>query len=121
MSKILLAWEHGADYGHVMRLATLARELVRRGHEPVLVLKDLAHAEPLLAGQGLTVLQAPLWLGDVSGLPQPASYAETLLHLGFLHPQALTGLCRAWRSLLALTGPDVLVCDHAPTALLAGR
>ena len=121
MLKVLLAWELGADYGHVMRFATLARELVQRGHEPVLVLKDLTHAEALLGSQRLTVLQAPLWLGDVSGLPPPASFAETLLRLGFLHPGALTGLCRAWRSLIALCKPDVLVCDHAPTALLATR
>ena len=121
MSRVLLAWELGAEYGHVMRFATLARELVRRGHEPLLVLKDLTHAEALLGDLGLTVLQAPVWLGDVSGLPQPASYAETLLHLGFLHPAALTGLCRAWRSLIDLCQPDVLVCDHAPTALLATR
>ena len=116
-----MAWERGADYGHVMRFATLGRELVRRGHEPVLVLKDLTYAEALLAGQGLTVLQAPLWLGSVSGLPPPASFAETLLRLGFLHPMALTGVCRAWLSLVALFQSDLLVCDYAPTALLATR
>ena len=121
MSRILLAWEQGAELGHVTRLATLAGELARRGHEPVLVLKDLAHAERLLGHTGFMLLQAPLWVGEVTGLPQPASFAETLLHLGFLHPQALTGICRGWRSLLALTQPDVLVCDYAPTALLASR
>ncbi len=121
MSKVLLAWELGADYGHVMRFATLARELVRRGHEPVLVLKDLTHAEALPGDQGLTMLQAPVWLGDVTGLVQPASFAETLLRLGFLHPSALTGMCRAWLSLMAMLKPDVLVCDYAPTALLATR
>lgn len=121
MSKVLLAWELGADYGHVMRFSTLARELTRRGHEPVLVLKDLTHAETLLGDQRLTVLQAPVWLGNVSGLAQPASFAETLLRLGFLHPNALTGLCRAWLWLIDLCKPDALVCDYAPTALLATR
>lgn len=121
MSRILLAWERGADYGHVMRFATLSRELARRGHEPVLVLNDLTHAEALLGDQGLLVLQAPLWQGNVSGLPQPASFAETLLRLGFLHPSALTSMCRAWLSLMALLKPEVLVCDYAPTALLATR
>jgi UDP:flavonoid glycosyltransferase YjiC (YdhE family) len=121
MAKVLLAWELGADYGHVMRFSTLSRELVRRGHEAVLVLKDLTHAEALLADQGLTVLQAPVWQGSVTGLVQPASFAETLLRLGFLHPNALTGLCRAWLALFGLCKPDVLVCDYAPTALLATR
>ena len=117
----MLAWELGADYGHVMRFSTLALELVRRGHEPVLVLKDLTHAEALLGEQRLTVLQAPVWLGNVSGLVQPASFAETLLRMGFLHPSALTGVCRAWLSLMHLFKPDVLVCDYAPTLLLATR
>ena len=117
----MLAWEMGADYGHVMRLATLARELAERGHAPTLALRDLSHADALLGHDPVMVLQAPLWLGDVSGLPQPASFAETLLRLGFLHPTALTGLCRAWLSLIELCRPDALVCDYAPTALLATR
>ncbi len=121
MPKILLAWEQGADYGHVMRLVTLARELAQRGHEPVLALRDLRHVEALLGAETFTVLQAPLWLGDVSGLPPPASFAETLLHLGFLHPRALMGVARAWRALVASCVPDLLVCDYAPTALLATR
>jgi len=103
-----------------MRLATLARELARRGHEPKLALRDLTHAEALLGHEPFTVLQAPLWLGDVTGLVQPASFAETLLRVGFLHPQALTGVARAWRELVAMCAPD-LVCDYAPTALLATR
>lgn len=111
----------GADYGHVIRLATLARELARRGHEPTLALRDLTHADALLGHEPFTVLQAPLWLGDVTGLVQPASFAETLLRVGFLHPQALTGVARAWRALVAMCAPDLLVCDYAPTALLATR
>ena len=121
MARILLAWELGGAYGHVMRFATLARELARRGHEPVFALKDLAHVETALGSAPYTVLQAPVWLGEVSGLPPPLGFAETTLRLGFLHPKALHGICRAWRALLAAVQPALIVCDYAPTALLASR
>ena len=121
MSRVLLAWEVGADYGHVMRLATLGRELARRGHTPVFVLRDLTHVQALLGDTPFTVLQAPVFLGNVSGLPPPLGPAETLLRIGFLHPQALGGIVRAWRALLAQVQPDLVVPDLAPTALLATR
>ena len=121
MARILLAWEIGADYGHLMRYATLARELARRGHEPVFVLKDLTHVQTVLGDDSFRVLPAPVWNGDVSGLPPPASFAETLLHIGFLHPKALAGVCRVWRELVGLVAPQLMLFDYAPTALLATR
>jgi UDP:flavonoid glycosyltransferase YjiC (YdhE family) len=121
MARVLFIWEAGADYGHLMRLATLGRELARRGHAPVFALRDLTHVQALLGDLPGTVLQAPLWRGVVSGLPPPAGPAETLLRIGFLHPQALAGMVRAWRSLLDLVQPDLLVLDFAPTAMLATR
>ncbi len=121
MSRVLLAWEFGADYGHVMRLATLGRALARRGHTPVFALRDLTHVQALLGDTPFTVLQAPVFLGSVSGLPSPLGPAETLLRVGFLHPQALAGIVRGWRALLAQVQPDLLVLDLAPTALLATR
>jgi UDP:flavonoid glycosyltransferase YjiC (YdhE family) len=121
MARVLFVWEVGADYGHLMRLATLGRELARRGHEPVFALRDLGHVQTLLGDTDFTVLQAPVWLGVVSGLPPPLGPAETLLRIGFLHPTALAGLVRAWRALLAQVRPDLVVLDFAPTALLATR
>lgn len=121
MARVLFVWEVGADYGHVVRLAALGRELARRGHAPVFALRDLGHVQTLLGDTDFTVLQAPVWMGQVSGLPPPLGPAETLLRIGFLHPQALAGLVRAWRALVAQVKPDLLVLDHAPTALLATR
>ena len=121
MPRILLGWEIGANYGHVMRLATLARELARRGHEPVFAVKELTHVETVLRDDRFRVFQAPVWMGRVTGLVDPAGFAETLLRFGFLHPDALTGMCRAWRHLFAAVDPQMLVLDYAPTALLASR
>ncbi len=121
MARILLAWELGGDYGHLMRFATLAHELERRGHEPVFALRDLTHVETVLGKEPFKVFQAPIFAGQVTGLPAAIGFAETLMRLGFLHPATLTGLCRAWRTLVGAIAPDLAIFDYAPTALLATR
>lgn len=121
MALILFAWELGGDYGHLSRLLPVARELQARGHTTVFAVRDLMGAEALLAPHRITAFQAPLWLGQLTNLPDPISYPEMLMRFGFLNAQALTGICRAWRNLVALLQPDLLILDHAPTALLATR
>ena len=121
MARIVFAWELGGDYGHIARLLPLALELRRLGHDPLFVVRELYGAELLLAPHGLAWFQAPLWIGQVTNLPAAAGYAEMLMRFGFLNPRALTGICRAWRNLLAALKAEMVVMDHAPTALLATR
>jgi len=121
MARFLLAWELGGDYGHLMRFLTLARELVRRGHEPVFALRELTHVETVLGSEPFRVFQAPIFAGQVTGLPAAIGFAETLMRLGFVHPATLIGLCRGWRTLVDAIAPDLAIFDYAPTALLATR
>jgi UDP:flavonoid glycosyltransferase YjiC (YdhE family) len=121
MSKILLAWELGGDYGHLSRLIPVARELAARGHEPVFALRELISGESLLGPHGFKWHQAPVWLGRVTNIPDMQGYAEMLMHFGFLNPPALMGICRAWRNLVDVLAPDMIVLDHSPTGLLATR
>ncbi len=121
MAKILFAWELGGDYGHLSRLIPVALALKRRGHDPVFALRELIGAQALLGPHGFTWFQAPLWLGRLTNLPDAIGYAEMLMRFGFLNARALVGICRAWRNLVGLLKPDLLVLDHAPTALLATR
>ncbi len=121
MAKILFAWELGGDYGHLSRLVPVACELVVRGHQCVFVVRDLTGAEVLLEPHHLAAFQAPVWLATVTNLPEPISYPEMLMRFGFLHARALTGMARAWRNLVDVIKPDLLLLDHAPTALLATR
>lgn len=121
MSTIVFAWELGGDYGHITRLLPLALRLREQGHRPVFVIRELIHAEALLQAHGIEALQAPMWTGRMTQLPSPLSYPELLMAFGFLHAAGLTALCRAWRHLLTLLNADLLILDHAPTALLASR
>lgn len=121
MARYLFAWELGGDYGHLARLLPVALALRARGHEVVFAVRDLMGAEKLLTPHGIRTYQAPLWLRKVTQLPQAISYPELLMRFGYLKPEALTGVCRAWRNLIDLLCPDCVVLDHAPTALLATR
>lgn len=121
MATIALIWELGSDYGHIGRFLPIALELKARGHRPVMILRDISRAGELLGPHGLEYLQAPLWLPPVQGLPAPINFTESLFLFGFLQPAGLLSVLRGWRSLLALLKPDLLIFDHAPTALLASR
>lgn len=119
MSRILFAWELGANYGHLSRLLPVAKRLRRQGHDVFFVVRDTALASQLLGPQGFAFTQAPL---DATGnrLPQPpANYAELLIAAGYADRAALWGMARSWLSLIRMFKADMIVVDHAPTALFA--
>lgn len=121
MSRILLVWELGSGYGHIGRLLPLAHRLAREGHEPVFAVRDVAVAAHFPQHMPYKVLQAPVWLTSIRGLPPIANHAELLLRFGFHDASALVAMAKAWRALVELVAPDLVLFDHAPTALLATR
>lgn len=121
MARILFAWELGGGLGHLSRVQLLALALRKRGHEPVFAFQDLSRAEVLFGWDGFACYQAPLWMPRLAGLPPAATFAELLFRFGYLAPDGLLGVVRAWRGLFDLLRPDLLIADHAPTALLAAR
>jgi UDP:flavonoid glycosyltransferase YjiC (YdhE family) len=121
MSRILAVWEMGANLGHIDRMLTAARALRDRGHEVRFLLRDLARAHGRLADEGIAFGQAPIWLPRMANPPRLANYAAVLAAAGWLDAPGLAALLLAWRDAFALARPDVVLCDHAPTALLALR
>lgn len=121
MARVLMAWELGANLGHIDRLLVLAEALKARGHEVIFVLRDLSRAHARVAAAGYTVGQAPVWLPRMANPPRLSNYTLVLANAGWLDSGGLTGLLCGWRTWFELLRPQVLVCDHAPTALLATR
>lgn len=121
MARILFVWELGGGIGHLTRIKLLALALRKRGYESVFALKDLSRSEMVFGHDGFAFYQAPLWLPKVAGLPLAATFPELLFRFGYLDPDGLLGIVRAWRGLFDLLQPDLLIADHAPTALLASR
>jgi UDP:flavonoid glycosyltransferase YjiC (YdhE family) len=122
MSRILYVWELGDGYGHTNCFLPLALELRQRGHEIIFALRDLSYAQVLLGQYGFAYVQSPVWLPIAAGLPSPPlNYAEILHRFGYLDPSGLGSMVRAWRQLYQWVQPDLILADHAPTALLAAH
>ena len=120
MARVLMAWELGAGYGHLAPLLTLARPLKAAGHEVNFVVRDVVAAEAVLTGSGIPFYPAPANFLPTGGADLH-SYPQILLGTAFNHEDELAARVRAWQSLFQALRPDVLVADHAPTALLAAR
>lgn len=122
MARILLAWELGANLGHVAPLRALARDLVGRGHHCTFAARDLNAAEEFIEPELGPVLQAPVRLNaGKNPVRAQVSYASLLNNSGFDDIIGLAGRIRAWRQLIQSVQPQLLVADHSPTALLAAK
>jgi UDP:flavonoid glycosyltransferase YjiC (YdhE family) len=121
VAKILLAWELGANLGHLGPLSLLGRELRTRGHEPVFVVRSLKYADELLGRHRLRYLQGPVWPIATESRSPALNYSEILQRAGFLDHSGVLCMVKAWRELFSLVAPDMIVLDHAPFALLAAH
>jgi hypothetical protein len=120
-STILFCWELGGGLGHLMQMLPLAEGLAKRGHRVYMALRDLDRAGALYGRAGVSFLQAPASHSGAPPSARPVTYAQVLVNCGFGAKTALFARASAWRNLFKLVGPDLLVVDHAPTALLASR
>ncbi len=122
MSRILLAWELGTGFGHLGPFLGLAPKLLERGHELHIAAREIAGAVKAVGNLPITVHQAPLCLNTYGGLQEPPlNYAEILMRYGYLEPAMLQGMVTAWQGLMRTIRADLVIADHAPTALLAAR
>jgi UDP:flavonoid glycosyltransferase YjiC (YdhE family) len=119
-ANLFYAWEFGANLGHIGAFLPLARALKDHGHRVHWAVTDTAAAARLLPQEGFTWFQAPRCEEHKRPGP-PLTYADILLRFGYQQAADLLGLVVAWRELLKLTRADLVLVDHAPTALLAAR
>lgn len=119
--RVVLAWELGASLGHIARQAAIARELLRHGHELFIVARDLASLQGFVGDVPVTVMQAPVCQTRLRLNRPQICLAESLQLAGYRDTRSLWPLVQAWRAILDLTRADLVIADHAPTAMLAAR
>lgn len=124
MARVLLGWELGANRGHAVRLAGLARDLRAHGHEVVFVVRriDAMRAE---APPGAAIWQTPVSPRMMAGGPQftgvPAGMGDILARLGMDDAGIVAAMVETWRRLFDAIRPDLVVADFSPFLLLAAR
>ena len=122
MATIVYAWELGGGLGHLLGFRPIAQALLQRGHRVVALVRDLSRASSTLADLGVTCLPAPFKIRRTpDAIAAPCGLAHMLHNVGFSAAGELRSLVDAWRTLFDWIGPALVVCDHAPTALLALR
>jgi len=122
MAKVLLAWELGGNYGHLVALRALARELKRHGHACTFAVRGLGSAQAFLDPQLGPLVQAPVRLTPGRNrVRTQLSYASLLHNIGFNDPVELAGRIQAWRTLYSALGTEFVFADHSPVALVAAR
>jgi len=99
----------------------LARRLREHGRHALVAVRDVTLAGRMLGPVGIPFVQAPLPTVFGRVAQQPASYADLLRMQGWGDSVQLGACLSAWLQLLSLYGPQLVVVDHSPTALLAAR
>lgn len=122
MAKILLAWELGYGFGHLIPHLDLIEALQHRGHQIVLALKDLSSAHLVFGESGVQYLQAPVRpIHDTRERVKTYTFAHLLHNIGYSDTSMMCGLVKAWRTLFDVVSPDLAIFDYSPTALIASR
>ncbi|TAZ45257.1 UDP-glucuronosyltransferase [Rhizobium leguminosarum] len=120
MSNILFAWELGSNLGHIARDLPVGLALRARGHQVYFASRNLQQAQAILMPEGFACFQAPRLLQQRQPII-PSTYAEILLANGYNETGSLNALVAAWQRMARDLKADVVVCNHAPTAVLAMR
>lgn len=121
MAKIFFAWELGGGMGHLMRMRPLVQRFALHGHRVTLSLRQLSRVGKLFEGLNANFLQAPIHDGRSPNYIEASIFPHILNNTGFSEVAELTALVESWLLQLRFAEPDLIVCDHSPTALLAGR
>ncbi|PQO46659.1 glycosyltransferase [Blastopirellula marina] len=120
--RICFCWELGGGLGHLGPFQPLARRLVAAGHAVQVIVKDLSRLRPAFRDIPIEAYQAPIKTSPaVPYLQNPPTLGHILLNKGYRDANELASMSQAWRNLFQRLQPDLILCDHAPTALLAAR
>ncbi|MBF0234198.1 MAG: hypothetical protein HQK65_14345 [Desulfamplus sp.] len=119
MKRIMFCCELGGGLGHIFRLLPIGFELKKMGYSLFWALPAQWKCDELLHQYGFEVVSSPPNNFRAPILPFSQNYAQNLLRNGYANRVFLRKIISLWRDLLYRFRPDLVVSEHAPTALLA--
>ena len=124
--RVLLAWEYGAGRTHYGNLLAVARHLKASGIECLATLHDNSAADAEFAAIGVHTLQNFIWPSQRrwrSRWTEIAnnSFTDFLARIGMNSSASVAAVIAHYDTLFSLFQPDLILCDQAFGAILAGR
>ncbi len=126
--RILFAWEHGRNLGHLVRLAEIANSVKTRAGTVIWAIPPQYAKHPILSQRNERIYVAPTFVKPVAHRTDSIklgqhtrlhSFADILLTLGFGDTQTMGVTIAKWLRFLEAVQPSCLLCDYAPFAMLA--
>lgn len=121
MTHVLCCWELGGGFGHLFRLAPIGLELAKRGCQVVYAIPDVACGAAFLQAHAHQIVHTPVWQAPPKSHALSQTYSQNLLRNGYWHRESLRHQLQGWLTLFDACQPDVILAEHAPSALLAAR
>jgi Glycosyltransferase family 28 C-terminal domain len=120
--RVLFCWEVGEGSGHVVPYLSLLQALRARGWEVAVAARNTAEVGARIKASGALLLQAPVCLSIFPELDrQSFSTTELLLQHGYGYVPVLDGKFSAWRGMMEMWRPDLVIGSGAPTAHLVAQ
>lgn len=119
MARILCIWELGGNLGHLMNLKYFVDSALSHGHEVAVACKELHHLNQVFPTDQLKIFQSPYhWRKPPKSQFPYICYAQVATSR-FANYGELAILCDAWESIFKSVKPDIVIYDHAPSALIS--
>lgn len=120
--KVLIAWEHGGNLGHLGRLLPVALALRMQGCDVEFAVADAVAGVRFLTPAGFRWRLGPARIPQSSGEGQALNHADILLRCGLGMPTAsVASLIRQWQLVLKDSRASSVLVDASPMALYAAR
>jgi hypothetical protein len=114
---LLYCWELGQGYGHVLNFRRLAVKLLQQGWKVSCIVSNVTTARQMLF-EITDIVPAPA-VQKKHRFNPTRNLAEILYNNGYHDVTEIERRVGLWQTLLQQFQPDVVVLDHAPTALIA--
>ena len=119
--KIMFAWELGEGLGHLPVLKGIAGALRSEGVQPVFVLRETQNAIRALKDVGGELRTAPHWAKPALPVQRSGSLADILASNGYSQGDHAAEMIQSWDKIIDEVRPDLIIADHAPSALLSAH